>query len=153
MCKGRAHKSDKVFFLLQRYKFDGKLQSNEIALLYYENVLHLHSIECCMVILDKYTQNGHSLNPALLWEYDLRNFDWQASRTLVVQRVVELGNPEDYYAAFDIYGGIHEFREVIKEIPYLSPIDINFVCLAFKLKKEELRCCKHRPLSQGHWNF
>lgn len=110
-------------------------------------------IVCCMVILDNYTQNGHNLNPALLWEYDLHNFDWQASRTLVVQRVIELGTPEDYYAAFDIYGGIDGFREAIKNIPYLSPMDINFVCLAFKLKKEELRCYKHRPLSRGHWNF
>lgn len=153
MYKAWVHRSYKHLHLLQLYKLGEKWQSGEIALLYYENVLHLHRIECSMVILDKYTQNGHSLNPALLWEYDLRNFDWQASRTLVAQRVVELGCPEDYYAAFDIYGGIDEFRETIKEIPYLSPIDINFVCLTFKLKKEELRCCKHRPLSQEHWNF
>lgn len=106
-----------------------------------------------MVILDNYIENGHSLNPALLWEYDLKDFDWQGSRTLVVQRVIELGSPEDYYAAFDMYGGKIGFREVIKSIPYLSPIDINFVCLAFKLKKEELRCCRHRQSNRGHWNF
>ena len=106
-----------------------------------------------MVILDNYTQNKHRLNPALLWEYNLQEFDWQSSRTLVVQRVIELGCPEDYYAAFDIYGGTSGFREAIKSIPYLSPIDINFFWLAFKLKKEELRCCRHRPLNREHWNF
>ena len=106
-----------------------------------------------MVILDKYTQSGHTFNPALLWEYDLQEFDWQAARTLIVQRVIERGHPEDYYAAFDIYGGIDNFREAIKAIPYLSPIDINFVCSIFNLKKEELKCCKHRQSSQRHWNF
>lgn len=106
-----------------------------------------------MVILDKYTPGGHHLNPALLWEYDLNTFDWQASKALVAQRVVELGRPEDYYAAFDLYGGIDNFREVVKSIPYLNAIDTNFVCLIFNLKKEELKCCTHRPSNRKHWNF
>lgn len=105
-----------------------------------------------MVIINKYTPGNHSLNPALLWEYDLRSFDWQASRTLVVQRVVELGTPEDFYAAFDMYGGVEGFRQALKDVPYFSPIDINFVSLAFNLKKEELRCYKRRSLSPQHWN-
>lgn len=106
-----------------------------------------------MVILDNYKSGVHSLNPALLWEYDLQNFDWQAGRTIVAQRVIELGSPEDYYAAFDMYGGIEGFREILKTIPYLSPIDTNFVCFTFNLKKEELRCCTHRQSSPRHWNF
>lgn len=74
-------------------------------------------------------------------------FDWQKSKTIVVQRVVELGAPEDFYAAFDLYGGIDGFREIIKKIPNLSDIDINFVCIIFKLKREELRCCTKRQLT------
>lgn len=74
-------------------------------------------------------------------------FDWQKSKTIVVQRVVELGAPEDFYAAFDLYGGIDGFREIIKTIPNLSDIDINFVCIIFKLKREELRCCTKRQLT------
>lgn len=106
-----------------------------------------------MVILNKYERGEHSFNPALLWEYDLSVFDWQASRTLVAQRVVELGAPEDFYAAFDMYGGVEGFREILKDIPYLSPIDLNFVTFTFDLRKEELKCCKHRQLSPQHWNF
>lgn len=106
-----------------------------------------------MVILDKYKPGSHSINYSLLWEYDIDNFDWHNSKSLVVQRVIELGEPEDYYAAFDLYDGIEGFREIIKTLPYLSDIDINFVCLFFNLKREELRCCTRRQSSQKHWNF
>ena len=76
----------------------------------------------------------------------MNNFDWQSSKTIVAQRVIELGTPEDFYAAFDLYGGIEGFREIIKTIPHLSDIDINFVCVIFNLKREELRCCTKRQL-------
>lgn len=106
-----------------------------------------------MVIINKYKRGDHSLNSSLLWEYDLRTFDWQASRTLVAQRVVELGTPEDFYAAFDMYGGVEGFREILKEVPYFCPIDLHFVSFTFNLKKEELRCYKHRQSSPQHWSF
>lgn len=106
-----------------------------------------------MVLLDEYKSGGHNINRALLWEYDVDNFDWQNSKSLVVQRVIELGDMEDFYAAFDLYGGIEAFREIIKTVPYLNDIDINFVCVIFNLKKDELRCCTKRPLIQRHWNF
>ena len=31
-----------------------------------------------MVIFDEYIHGGHKLNPSLLWEYDLEEFDWLA---------------------------------------------------------------------------
>ena len=38
-------------------------------------------------------------------------------------------------------------------LPYLNDIDINFVCVFFNLKREELRCCTRRQSIQKHWNF
>ncbi len=106
-----------------------------------------------MVIFDEYIPGGHKLNPSLLWEYDLEEFDWQKGRVIVVQRVIEMGYPEDFYAAFDMYGGIEGVREVIKSIPYLNEIDLNFVCIFFNLKKEELRCYTKKRLMTEHWNY
>lgn len=54
----------------------------------------------------------------------------------MVQRILERGWLKDFYAAFNIYGGIEGFREIVKDVPYLSPRDINFVCIAFNLKKK-----------------
>lgn len=101
-----------------------------------------------MTIFDEYNQytTPISISPSLLWEYDVSNFDWWKSRKLVVQRVIERGWLKDFHAAFQMYGGISGFREIIKEIPYLSARDMNFVCNTFDLKKEELRCYTRKQL-------
>lgn len=39
-----------------------------------------------------------NINPTLLWEFDLANFDYQDMRNVVVQRVIERGRFNDYYA-------------------------------------------------------
>lgn len=94
-----------------------------------------------MAIFDDYKKYGAcSVSPSLLWEYDLSDFDWWKSRKIVVQRILERGWLEDYYAGFNLYGGIEGFREIIKEIPSLSPRDMNFACIVFDLKKEDLKC-------------
>ena len=105
-----------------------------------------------MVILDKYIPGGHRINTALLWEYDMDTFDWQKSKNIVVQRIVEMGTPEDFYAAFDMYGGIGGFREIVKSVPFLNELDQHFVCTFFNLKKGELRCYTKKQSNPGHWN-
>jgi len=81
------------------------------------------------------------IKQSLLWEYDLTNFDWQYMRALVVERVIERGWDEDYYAIFALYGGMEGVRRIIRdEVLFLSGKDIAFVCAAFDLKKEELEC-------------
>mgnify|MGYP000510550781 FL=1 len=102
-----------------------------------------------MTIFDDYKKYGAcSVSPSLLWEYDLSDFDWWKSRKIVVQRILERGWLEDYYAGFNLYGGIEGFREIIKEIPFLSPRDINFACIVFNLKKEDLKCYTRKLLRE-----
>lgn len=107
-----------------------------------------------MTIFDEYKQyTGElSISPSLLWEYDLSRFNWWKSRKIVVQRIIERGWLKDYYAAFHLYGGIEGFREIIKEVPYLSARDMNFVCVLFNLKKEELACYTRKLLREQRLN-
>lgn len=86
------------------------------------------------------TEAGRPVSPELLWDQDMRSFDFRRSRVLVVQRIIERGRPEDFLAAFALYGGEDGFREIIKQVPHLSPRDMNFVCVFFGLKKRELKC-------------
>ena len=71
------------------------------------------------------------INPSLLWEYDLSKFDYQLMRDIVVQRVIERGWPDDWYAALNMYGE-REIKTIIKNIPYLNDKDMHFVSLLFK---------------------
>lgn len=81
----------------------------------------------------------------LLWEYDLSDFDWQYMRALVVERVIQRGWDEDYYAIFALYGGLDGVRQIVRdEVLNLSNKEMAFVCAVFNLKKEELKCYKHR---------
>jgi hypothetical protein len=106
-----------------------------------------------MVLLDKYCAGNRKPNSALLWEYDVSNFDWQKSKVIVVQRVVEMGEPEDFFAAFDLYGGIDEFKAIVRTVPYLNNLDMHFVCTLFNLKKEELRCYTRKQSNQELWIY
>lgn len=87
----------------------------------------------------------------LLWEYDPDQFDWQSMRTLVVQRVVERGRMDDFYAIMNLYG-LEGVKDAIREIPYLNPKDLSFVCSVFELRKEELKCYTKQQSAIQHWN-
>ncbi len=91
------------------------------------------------------------LNPSLLWEYDLSSFDYQQMRNIVVQRVIERGWPEDWWAILNMYNedGI---KDAIRDIPYLNDKNMNFVSNAFHIPLSELKCYERKQLRQGHWN-
>lgn len=88
----------------------------------------------------------NTIKPSLLWEYNLEKFDWQKYRGVVVQRVIERGWYSDWYAAINLYGGLENFIEIIKnDVPTLnSAKDLNFVCIGFNLKKEDLKCYRRK---------
>lgn len=104
------------------------------------------------MFFDNYRQHKDAqLRPTLFWEYDLADFDWQAMRTLVVQRVIERGRPDDFYAMLNTYG-LEGVKESIKEIPSMNPKDMSFVCSVFGLKKEELKCYTKKQSRPELWN-
>ena len=80
------------------------------------------------------------ISKSILWEYDLSDFAWYDMRTIVMQRVIERGWINDFYAAIRIYGGISNVKEIIKDITSLSDKDMTFVCSVFDLEKEDLKC-------------
>lgn len=91
------------------------------------------------------------VRPSLLWEYDLSNFDWQQMRNEVVQRVLERGRMDDFYAILNLYGE-EGVKAALREIPYMNDKDMNFVCIAFDLRKEDLRCYIRKQSMPLHWN-
>lgn len=91
------------------------------------------------------------IRPSLLWEYELDGFDWLAMRNIVVQRVIERGRINDFYAALNLYG-LSGFKEGVKNIPYMNSKDKTFVCSVFGIKKNKLTCYTQKPLHQPHWH-
>ena len=92
----------------------------------------------------------------LLWDVNTSNMtddDWQRMKLLVVQRVIELGEENDYYAIFKLYGGPEGVREIIKQIrSVFHPKNEAFVRTVFNLKKEDLICYERKRLRELHLN-
>jgi len=90
----------------------------------------------------------------LLWDMDLDNFDVQRSKKLIAQRVAERGDIEDFYTMFALYGGVDKVREIYKkEVQSLNPRAMAFICAAFDLKKEELKCYTQKRSQLIPWNY
>lgn len=83
------------------------------------------------------------INPTLLWEYNLADFDYQQMRDVVVQRVIERGWPSDWWAALNMYGE-KGMKEAIKSIPYLNDRDMNFVSKVFKISFSKMKCYENK---------
>lgn len=72
------------------------------------------------------------------------DWDWERMKRLVVQRVIERGDILDYYALLQLYGGFGPVRAVVRRLPHLSKLNINWVCRAFDLKKEDLAAYRNQ---------
>ena len=100
---------------------------------------------------DYHNHRNAEVRPSLLWEYDLEKFDWQQMRNEVVQRVLERGRMDDFYAILNMYG-VEGVKAALREIPYMNDKDMNFACVAFDLRKEELKCYTKKQSMPLHWN-
>ena len=100
---------------------------------------------------DYHNHRNAEVRPSLLWEFDLEKFDWQQMRNEVVQRVLERGRMDDFYAILNLYG-VEGVKAALREIPYMNDKDMNFACVAFDLRKEELKCYTRKQSMPLHWN-
>ncbi|MBS1530564.1 MAG: hypothetical protein JSU01_09670 [Bacteroidetes bacterium] len=91
------------------------------------------------------------VNPSLLWEFDLSKFDYQECRNVVVQRVIERGWPEDWWAILNLYGedGV---KEAIRTMPYLNDGDMKFMSRIFEIPLTEMNCYHRKRYRHQNWN-
>jgi hypothetical protein len=67
-------------------------------------------------------------SPHLLWEYDLTTFDYDKSKAIIIERVIQRGNLKDWQIAIEMYGK-DAFLQVIEHSNQLSDRDRNFTKL------------------------
>ncbi|MEO6000524.1 MAG: hypothetical protein ABIN89_27015 [Chitinophagaceae bacterium] len=104
------------------------------------------------MFFDGYEQHtNESVNPALLWEFDLADFNFNDMLTLVVQRVIERGWTRDWYAILNMYS-LNGVKQAIKDIPYLNEKDMHFVSLVFDIPFNEMKCFINKQSMPAHWN-
>lgn len=114
------------------------------------NLLFLHKIKT-MLFEDYKFHSDAKVRPSLLWEFDLKRFNWQSMRDIVVQRVLERGRMDDFYAILNLYGE-EGVKAALRSIPYMDDKNMNFACVTFDLGKEELKCYTKKQSMPLHWN-
>ncbi len=84
---------------------------------------------------------------------DMKNFDWEKCKQIVVERVIERGMDQDFYTIFRMYGGVEGVREIAKNIKHFRwPWDANFVSMVFDIKQEDMLCYKRKQLREALLN-
>lgn len=48
-------------------------------------------------------EKPHIINPALLWEYDLDTFNYDKSYKIVIERILQMGNLEEWRNMVNYY--------------------------------------------------
>jgi hypothetical protein len=93
---------------------------------------------------------GATINPSLLWEYNIDKVDYSKMKNVIVGRVIERGWPDDWYAILNLYG-VEGVKKTITELPHLNDKDMNFVSHVFNLPLTALKCYTKKQSVQGHW--
>lgn len=71
------------------------------------------------------------INSALLWEYDLETFNYDKSYKIVIERVLQLGNLNEWRNMFNYYS-VEKIMETIEWSAQLDQRDKDFSKLFLK---------------------
>jgi hypothetical protein len=64
-------------------------------------------------------QRPHIINSALLWEYDLDTFNYEKSYKIVIERVLERGNLEEWREMVKLYST----EQILETIEWSAQLD------------------------------
>ena len=91
-------------------------------------------------------KDNPQISPHLLWDIDKSKIDWDKMKVFVVERVIERGDVNDFYAMFRLYGGPDGVKEIVKKTSFYDPRDEAMARTLFDLKKKDLECYKRKRL-------
>ncbi len=75
--------------------------------------------------------NKPDIRSSLLWEYDLETFNWERSYKIVIERVVQRGNLEEWREIYHFY----KTQKIIETVEWSKQLDLrdkNFAHLFLK---------------------
>lgn len=71
------------------------------------------------------SESIQSISPHLLWEYSMESFDFRRSRKVVIERIVQRGNIQDWRIMMDYYSKT-DILNVVRNSRQLSKKDKSF---------------------------
>lgn len=84
------------------------------------------------------------LKPTLFWDCDFEKIDPVKNRRFVIERVLALGDIDDFRQILEFYGA-EKIKEVVLKSRALNLRSLNFWCLYFNINQEQ---CLRKQLIQ-----
>ncbi len=101
------------------------------------------------------THKKENISAHILWEYNTLSptWSWEKMKKTVVQRVIEYGREEDWYAMLQLYDGFENVKKILLQVPHLSPKSLSLVNVLFEIKKEDMQCYKNQQSRVQHIHY
>ena len=92
------------------------------------------------------------LSKNLFWDVDPDLLAWEKNKSMIIQRVIERGDLEDWKKIVKFYS-LAVIVETAKNFRTMSPLDLNFIATISNTPKEQFRCYTTRLLTGQHWIY
>ena len=92
------------------------------------------------------------LSKHLFWDIDSNLLEWERSKKIIIERVLERGSFEEWLCIVKVYTLVG-IVNTAKTFRTMSPIDLNFIATISNTQKEEFRCFNTRLLTNQHWIY
>jgi len=92
------------------------------------------------------------LDKTYFWDVNSEKLNVETSKRLIIERVVNFGNLEDFKTITD-YWGKEEIKRTVVELNYLDPKTLNFLSLLYNISQKDFKCYTSRQLNVQHWNY
>ncbi len=87
----------------------------------------------------------------LFWDVDFENLDNTRHKNLIIERVLSLGNLDEFIFLLHFYD-TKTLKTEIQNIGYLDPKTREFVSTFFKIDKKKLKCFTRKQSTNKHWS-
>lgn len=88
---------------------------------------------------DLSVNNTLKIRPFLLWDIDLKKFDYIENKRIVIERVCTLGDLNDFFEIARFYG-MENIKEELLQSLELDKKTLNFFSQYFKIPEEKFKC-------------
>lgn len=96
-------------------------------------------------VLDKFSDY-------LLWDVDRDAVDMERNAPFIVQRVLEVGQLNDWLLIVSYYG-LSRIVEIATNLRTLDPKALSFVSAVSSTPIDSFRCCSQKQSDQAHWLY
>lgn len=98
------------------------------------------------------TMNPKPLSPALFWDIDPSELDYDRNARQVIERVLTRGSLSDWFSIKEYYG-VDRIKQEVVRIRSLDSVTLNFCSTYFDLPKEQFKCYSTPQSYRQLWNY